>query len=237
LDCIATIKRSQFTEGVFNPGALEPSTNGLLFLTIISVTNSERCHTTLKASPAQVLWSQADDILARIGLPAGRQPKMHRLLHDARCAFSTEIYTLGDAVPMHAPLESSMRVTNVIPLGYPLPLTVTTVNPVQTLKATHGWGPALHWLHHAGVRAAVESVLAVGHRLRVRGDGKEGCGPRAAHTATPSLVAVLSTAAAGCNNDQLLPILPPEVWFLVMRFFLRRDWPTPRAKGGGGGGG
>jgi hypothetical protein len=32
-------------------------------------------------------------------------------------------------------LEVSMRVTNVILLGCPLPLTVTTVNSVQTLKA------------------------------------------------------------------------------------------------------
>jgi hypothetical protein len=54
-------------------------------------------------------------------------------MHDAR--FSTEIYTLGDAVPMHAPLESSMRVTDGMPLGYPRPLTVTTLNYAQTLKA------------------------------------------------------------------------------------------------------
>jgi hypothetical protein len=34
-----------------------------------------------------------------------------------------------------APLEARLRVPNDIPLGWPLPLTVTTVNPVQTRKA------------------------------------------------------------------------------------------------------
>jgi hypothetical protein len=44
-------------------------------------------------------------------------------------------YTLEDAIGSHAcSLEANMRVTNVIPLGCPLPLTVTTVNDVATLK-------------------------------------------------------------------------------------------------------
>jgi hypothetical protein len=44
--------------------------------------------------------------------------------------------TPEDAIGFHAcSLEASMHVTNGIPLGCPLPLTVTTVNSVQTLKA------------------------------------------------------------------------------------------------------
>jgi hypothetical protein len=43
---------------------------------------------------------------------------------------------LEDALGSHACwLEVSMRVTNGIPLGCPLPLTVATVNSIQTLKA------------------------------------------------------------------------------------------------------
>jgi hypothetical protein len=43
-------------------------------------------------------------------------------------------FTLGDAIGFHAfaPLEASRRVTNGIPLGWPLFLPVHTVNSVQT---------------------------------------------------------------------------------------------------------
>jgi hypothetical protein len=53
-----------------------------------------------------------------------------------RCAFSQQKFTLEDAIGSHASsLEAAMRVTNAIPLGSPLPLTVVTVNCVATLKA------------------------------------------------------------------------------------------------------
>jgi hypothetical protein len=46
-------------------------------------------------------------------------------------------FTLDDAVGSHAcSLVANMRVTNDVPLGRPLPLTVATVNSVQMLKAT-----------------------------------------------------------------------------------------------------
>jgi hypothetical protein len=44
-------------------------------------------------------------------------------------------FTLDDAIGSHASsLEANMRVTNGIPLGFPLLLPVGTVNCVQTLK-------------------------------------------------------------------------------------------------------
>jgi hypothetical protein len=47
--------------------------------------------------------------------------------------------SLDGAIGSHAcSLEASMRVTNDIPLSRPLPLTVCTVNSVQTLKAKEG---------------------------------------------------------------------------------------------------
>jgi hypothetical protein len=55
-------------------------------------------------------------------------------MHGAR--FPTEI-TLEDAIGSHAcSLEVNIRVTNSIPLRCQLPLTVSTINFVQTLKAS-----------------------------------------------------------------------------------------------------
>jgi hypothetical protein len=46
-------------------------------------------------------------------------------------------FTVEDAIGSHAcSFEASMRATNDIPLGCPLPLKVGTVNSVQSLKAT-----------------------------------------------------------------------------------------------------
>jgi len=51
------------------------------------------------------------------------------------CAFFRQKFTLEDAIGSHAcSLEASRRVTNGIPLGWPLLLPVDTVNCVQTLK-------------------------------------------------------------------------------------------------------
>jgi hypothetical protein len=48
-----------------------------------------------------------------------------------------QTFTLEDAIGSHAcSLEANMSVTNAFHLGWPLPLTVVTVNSVQTLKAT-----------------------------------------------------------------------------------------------------
>jgi hypothetical protein len=48
-------------------------------------------------------------------------------------------FSLEDAIEFHtfAPLEASMRLTNDIPLGFPRPLTVSTVHSIQILKAKH----------------------------------------------------------------------------------------------------
>ena len=55
------------------------------------------------------------------------------------CSLShIDLHMLEDDIGSHVcSLEACMRVTNGIPLGCPLPLTVTTVNSVQTLKATN----------------------------------------------------------------------------------------------------
>jgi ankyrin repeat protein len=70
---------------------------------------------------------------------------------------------------------------------------------VQLIRAAAGgWGPRRHWLHHANVREAVRTVLHVSEWLRRR----------------PGVV---------FPNDPL-PFVPPELWLVIVGFFLRRDW-------------
>ena len=65
-------------------------------------------------------------------------PERSKLAPWVRCAFSTVLYTLEDAIEFHAfaPLEAlaSVCVTSGIPLRSQLLLPVGTVNSVQTLK-------------------------------------------------------------------------------------------------------
>jgi hypothetical protein len=78
------------------------------------------------------------------GVPIGAQALWH-ITDDKECRMNggrvygarfRQGFTLEDAICFHAcSLETSMRVTNVTPLGCPLPLTVTPVKSVQTLKA------------------------------------------------------------------------------------------------------
>ena len=63
--------------------------------------------------------------------------------------------------------------------------------------ATAGWTRQLHWLHHAGVREAVHTVLLLAERLWTR------------------------RLALGA-----LPGLPAEMWLHALTFARRGDWPA-----------
>jgi ankyrin repeat protein len=90
---------------------------------------------------------------------------------------------------------------------------------VKLIKAaTQGWAPPRHWLYHAGVRTAVHTVLQVCERLyrehvsaTPEKSNKQCRGRRGGATATTDAKAVL-------------PILPLEMWIVIMGFFLRRNW-------------
>jgi hypothetical protein len=78
---------------------------------------------------------------------------------------------------------------------------------VKLIKgATRCWAPPTHWLHHAGVRVAVHTMLQVSERLH------------RLHSALPVAEAITG------EQLRMLPILPPEMWIAIMGFFLRRNW-------------
>jgi hypothetical protein len=88
---------------------------------------------------------------------------------------------------------------------------------VKLIKAaTRGWAPPRHWLHHIGVRTAVRTVLQVGEWLH-RQD-----------VLVRSLESSIAAAPAAAVDD-VLPILPPEMWIAIMAFFLRSDWGVVRS--------
>ena len=67
-------------------------------------------------------------------------------------------------------------------------------NSKLVIDATRGWHRTTHWLHHVGVQKAVFTVLVVAKQLQEK------------------------------DANQLFPFLPPEIWFYIMRFFLRSWW-------------
>ena len=73
------------------------------------------------------------------------------------------------------------------------------------------WSPSLHWLHHHEFRAAVHTVLLVSQRLDLQHGNSHRCSGR------PHL-------GGGAPADPGLPLLPPELWFCVCGWLLRRHW-------------
>ena len=72
--------------------------------------------------------------------------------------------------------------------------------------ASFGWKYSTHQLYHAAVRKAVFAVLLVEDRLG--GMGR----------------AINHTADADALDRAPLPLLPPELWLLIMHFFQRSWW-------------
>ena len=75
-------------------------------------------------------------------------------------------------------------------------------NSKLVIDATRGWHRTTHWLHHVGVQKAVFTVLVVAKQLQEK-DAKQ---------------------LQEKDANQLFPFLPPEIWFYIMRFFLRSWW-------------
>ena len=114
------------------------------------------------------------------------------------------------------------------------------------------WSPSLHWLHHLEFRAAVHTVLLVSQRLDLQ-HGKARDHLRVSdqsagvdlefdvfqlNETTSPLTPPITTDAEIEGMDSrafsmlvwqsatgpALPLLPPELWFCVCGWFLRRDW-------------
>ena len=74
------------------------------------------------------------------------------------------------------------------------------------LGASFGWKHSTHQLYHANVKKAVFAVLVVEDRLERAGRARD------------------NTAGAASLGHAPLPLLPPELWLFIMRFFQRSWW-------------
>jgi hypothetical protein len=87
--------------------------------------------------------------------------------------------------------------------------------------AIKGWAPKRHWLHHANIRTAVHILLLVSERLHCQ---------HLQVTSPPSFRIVQQQWWGGRDPaGAVVPILPPEMWSGVARFFVRSDWPVTPA--------
>ena len=78
--------------------------------------------------------------------------------------------------------------------------------------ASIGWAPPTHWLHHSSFRRSVFTVLLTSERLR-----------RAAyHPDHPD---------AGSTAPPPPPLLPAELWLVILGFCLRSWWKPPSSVG------
>jgi len=119
-----------------------------------------------------------------------------RLDPDDRVSFPATEIVAAIAASAASPAE--------LPWENALPTCQTTIKLVR--GASFGWKYSTHQLYHAAVRKAVVAVLLVEDRLG--GMGR----------------AINHTADADALDRAPLPLLPPELWLLIMHFFQRSWW-------------
>ena len=97
-----------------------------------------------------------------------------------------------------------------------LPVCAATIKLVA--DAIRGWHQSTHWLHHANVRNAVFAVLVVADRLQIKDAFPPPASPHNPYKRhTRAVVAHLYATAP-------LPVLPMEMWFMILSFFMRSGW-------------
>ena len=131
-------------------------------------------------------------------------------------------------------------------VGWPDACAPTVCTPtVRLFRALRfGWAPPRHWFYHAGVRKAVHTVLLTGERLQHSSRLRQLEHERAAAASTVGGSVAVGRVGATGNTRRIrgnesgdyeagnsegactlqLPAFPPEMWVVVMRFFLRSDW-------------
>ena len=87
----------------------------------------------------------------------------------------------------------------------------------RVADATRGWHRTTHWLHHTAVRDAVFAVVVVVRRLEEQEALLAEASPDAG-----------ADASATAEGDVQIPLLPIELWFFAMRFFMRSWWKVER---------
>ena len=147
----------------------------------------------------------------------------------AGCRFHNEATLLlrqgrmdPDASPfplLLAAIAASKAAPAALPWSNAPPICVQTIKLIA--NATRGWHRTTHWLHHVNVRDAVFAVLAVAERLHQKDALLLSTPPPQQPTAqrrrTRGAIALEIARTP-------LPLLPPEIWFHMMRFFLRSWW-------------
>jgi ankyrin repeat protein len=105
--------------------------------------------------------------------------------------------------------------------------------------ALTGWSPRVHWLHHAGVRAAIKTCLLVAERLRWHRT-VPAAPPQTEKVALPLKRSRCSRSSrilrSHCTPKQTerrvlmavchprAVVLPPEIWLLLLSFVRRGDF-------------
>ena len=114
---------------------------------------------------------------------------------------------------MLAILKTAMMPAEELPWNNAADVCPITVQLIK--RAIRGWQPSSHWLHHLGTRIAVHSVLLVAERLRQTPNTPLHGPPDGAPPPYTNVDASIN------------PLLPPEIWLLVLSFCCRTFWRVP----------
>ena len=87
--------------------------------------------------------------------------------------------------------------------------------------AMPAWSLGRHFMHHAGVRISIHTMLRIFERLRRR-HRAHGGGTRR------SIRQLQQDGSAAAGHESVLPVLPSELWLLICSFVLRSHWEVPR---------
>ena len=112
---------------------------------------------------------------------------------------------LWDGPPATYDNRADITDKGVLPVPPTPPFCAETARLARDAMAR--WSPSLHWLHHRKFRAAVHVVLLVRHRLELQ------------HSNARDRRVTRQSAASAA-----LPLLPPELWFFLCGWLLRRNW-------------
>lgn len=138
------------------------------------------------------------------GIPPSDLPAIASMLSARKRARREDPWSTSHTIVPSAYLQGAVPVT--------VPICPETIKFIR--KATIGWCPSTHWLHHATFRTAVHAVLMVSERLR--GGAIEGVAGVVGGDGAAGL--------AGPAQECARAVLPSEIWLYILHFCLRNDW-------------
>ena len=186
----------------------------------LNLTATQYAYATAAANqPTLAAWLNAVSTWSSLRIAAGC--RLHRevatLLRQGR--MDPDSFTIPEIL---AAVATSKAQPAALPWDGAPPVCRRTVALVA--DATRGWHRTTHWLHHAKLREAVFTVLAVADRLYAKAAlPQEEEPPQQAKRRRRSTRAAAAAAAAEIASVPL-PTLPPEIWLHCMGFVLRSWW-------------